>query len=98
MDASGGVLRVNFRQDISTATAFTMTLEPEVGEKLDKVPTLGTVDVDVGDETFLANQYVNYTTLADDFTYVGRWRKKATATLSASNIVATEQTLFRVTG
>ena len=94
-DASGQKIRVNFYEDISSATAFTMELEPQNGDKLEKVPTLGTVDVVVGDEKFLANQYVEHTTEASEFTKVGLWRVKATATL-ASSVLATDWVKFRI--
>ncbi len=92
----GQVLRVNFGQDVSTATAFELDLEPENGETVDKTPTLGASNVDVGDETFLADEYVEYTTEEDVFLdYVGRWRAKAIATLPGETI-ATDYVLFRV--
>jgi len=94
--ASGGTIRVNFNEDVSTATAFSMILEPEDGEKQTVTPTLGTSDVVVGDETFDANKYCEYTTTASQFSYVGRWRLRATATLSSS-VVASDWVLFRVT-
>jgi hypothetical protein len=94
----GQYLRVNFGQDVSTATAFSLEMQPENGEKVTKTPTLGTSNVDVGDETFLANQYVEYATEEDVFNdHVGRWRVKATATLPAAT-VSTDYVLFRVTG
>jgi hypothetical protein len=96
-DASGQKLRVNFNENISAATAFAMTLEPTVGEKLEVTPTLGTSNVVVGDETFLANEYVEYAVTADMFDYVGRWRAKAEATVSPGE-VATDYRFFRVMG
>ena len=95
--ASGQVIRSNFNTDVSSATAFTMKLEPQNGEVIEKTPTLGTSDVVVGDETFLANQYCNHTTTASEFsTYTGKWRVNATATL-ASSVVASDYTEFRIT-
>jgi hypothetical protein len=86
-DSFGQKLRVNFRQDVSTATAYTLEMQPESGETVEKVPALGTVDVDVGDETFLANQYVEYTIEENVFDdYAGRWRAKAIATLPTETI------------
>ena len=95
--AYGEELRVNFNTDVSSASAFTMKIEPQSGEEISKTPTLGTSDVVVGDETFSANQYCEYTTVAEDFsTYTGKWRVRATATL-ASSIVASDWVEFRVT-
>jgi hypothetical protein len=74
-----------------------MTIEPEKGEKQLVTPVLlGTANVDVGNQTFLANQYVVYTTEAEQFKNTGRWRAKATATISSSDIRATDYILFRV--
>jgi hypothetical protein len=93
----GQKLRVNFGENVSSATACQLDLQPESGEIIEKIPVLGTVDVDVGDETFLANEYVEYTTEEDVFEdWTGRWRAKAIATLSGETI-ATEYVLFRVT-
>ena len=93
--AVGEVLYVNFGADISAATGFTLTMEPEVGDKVEKVPVLGASDVTVGDETFLANQYVTYSTEAGVFDFVGRWRAHATATLPGE-VKATRWRFFRV--
>jgi len=96
-DANGQKIRVNFNRVVSTGTAFEMTLEPKVGEPFTVVSTLGTADVVVGDEKFLANEFVEFTTTTELFiTYIGIWRKKATATLPAE-IVASPFTQFRVT-
>lgn len=94
--AYGQTLRVNIGQDISAATAFALTLQPEVGDKLELTPTLGTANVDVGDETFTANEYVEYITTSGLFDFTGRWRAKATATL-ATSIVSSDYRFFRVT-
>ena len=95
-DAYGQKLRVNFGQDISAATALTMTIEPQVGEKQSLTPTLGTSDVNVGDERYSANQSVEYTTTDGQFdVYVGLWRKKASA-LVGSEMISVDYTQFRV--
>ena len=92
----GQKLRVNFGQDISTATLLEMKIEPESGDEIDKTPTLGTADVEVGDETFEADQYVEYETEEGDFEdYTGRYRVKAIATLPTETI-STDYVLFRV--
>lgn len=46
---------------------------------------VGTVDVVVGDETFKANEYLEYTTLPNDLSISGIWRVKGTAQLSPTN-------------
>ena len=95
-DAYGQKIRVNFGQDISSASAFTMTIEPRVGEEQNLTPTLGTSDVNVGDERYLQNQYVEYTITDGQFDdYEGIWRKKATA-LVGTEMIAVEYDQFRV--
>jgi hypothetical protein len=94
--AFGQKIRVNFNQDVSSATAYSMTIEPQAGATLTKTPTLGTSAVTVDDSPFLANQYVEYTIEDGDFSeYAGRWRVKASATLSTETIT-TDYILFRV--
>ena len=46
---------------------------------------VGTVNIAIGDETFLANEYLEYTTLPDDLSISGLWRIKGAAQLSATN-------------
>jgi hypothetical protein len=96
IDSVSQIIRVDLGQDISAATVLTMTLEPNVGDKVEVTPTVGVSDVGVGDQTFLANEYVEYALQAEEFDYVGRWRAKATAKL-ASSTVASDYVLFRVT-
>jgi len=98
VDASGQLLRVNFERDVSTATAFSMTLQPRQGDKLSITPTLGTSGVTVGDEVLAANQYCETTTTANQFNnHIGIWRKKATATLPSGEVVSSQYTFFEVT-
>jgi hypothetical protein len=47
--------------------------------------TVGTVDIAVGDETYLANQYLEYTIKANDLSRSGIWRLRGTAVISATN-------------
>ncbi len=45
---------------------------------------VGTANVVVGDETFLANQYLEYTLKQDDLSIPGIWRFKGEAQLSST--------------
>ncbi len=94
----GQIIYVDLGEDISSATIITMILEPKIGEKLEKTAgvSVGTVNVDVNDETYLANQYLQYTIEADDLTYAGLWRKKGKAKLSTTNEVISDYTTFTV--
>lgn len=109
IDAYGEQLPVNFGEDISSATSYTMTLQPTYGDKQDLTGVLGTSDTTFGDELYLANQFVYYLTTsgqfksADDSDTEGVavnqgqiWRKKATA-VYASSTKGTKFSQFRVT-
>ncbi len=94
-DSFGQKLYFNFRQDISANTALAMELEPQEGDSSDVTPVLETADLYVGDEQFLANEYVSYTIQDGDFDeYAGLWKAIVTATLPAQTI--TGSVLFRV--
>jgi hypothetical protein len=58
--------------------------------------TLGTTDVTVGDETYLANQYVNYTVKENDLSHSGLWRFKGEATMSTTNKIVGDYKLLTV--
>ena len=52
--------------------------------------------VTVEDGKYLANQYCEYTTTAAMFTYVGLYQKKATATISSTEVKSSAFSNFRV--
>jgi hypothetical protein len=93
----GQVIRVNLGEDISLATP-TLVLLPEVGtvKNITDGVTIPAVQVVVGDETFEANEYIEYTTIKDDLDYVGRWKKKAKLTFSDSDVQQNDYEKFRV--
>jgi hypothetical protein len=92
----GQTLRVSFNEDVSTATAYNFVLEPKYGDKLEKTGTLGTVNIDVGDETWLANEYIEYILADGDIDQDGQWRKKGEATMSATDKRITDYSYFTV--
>ena len=108
----GQVIRANLRQDVSTNTGLEMIIQPEVGSSknavhMDNKPrgaviatnpdvTVGTVDIEVGDETFLANEYLEYTIKADDLSKPGIWRVKGSADISATDRVIGDYVRFTV--
>ena len=95
-DSYGELFRVNFGEDVSGANSYSMAFQPESGEVVEKSVSLGLIDVVVGDQQFLANQYAEYTTEQDVFDeYAGRWRVKAVAAFNDRQ-VATDWILFRV--
>jgi hypothetical protein len=92
----GQPLRINVGEDISTATT-TIIAEPEVGTAKEFSAIVPAVDVTVGDVTFLANEYAEYTTNnEDDLDYVGRWRMKLKAEFSPTDVRQTNYSKFRV--
>lgn len=99
-DEYGDIIYVNLGEDISTATELTMVLEPKIGTKKEKVisdgVSLGTANIDVNDETYLANEYMKYTIAADDLDYAGLWRKRGKAKLSSTNLVVSDYENFTV--
>ena len=94
----GQLIYVNFGEDISAATELTIILEPKVGDTIDTTTgvTLGTANIDVNDETYLANQYIKYTIQENDLDYAGLWRKKGKAKISATNLIISDYTQFTV--
>jgi len=52
--------------------------------------------VTVGNETLLANEYVEYFTKLEDLDYVGRWRFKTKLDFSSTDIRQTDYQKFRV--
>ena len=95
IDGVGQKIYSNFGVDISAATVLTMTLEPEQGQKIEVTPILETANKDVGDDKFLANQFVSHTTTLEQFPFVGRWRVKSTAT-TAGVVKVARYVFFRV--
>ena len=47
--------------------------------------TVGTVDIVVGDETYSANEYLEYTIKANDLSRPGIWRLRGTAVISSTS-------------
>jgi len=93
----GQPIRINLGEDIGLATP-TLILQPEIGIKkeITQDVTIPTSNVTVGDETLLANEYIEYFTKESDLDYVGRWRFKAKLTFSSTDIRQTDFQKFRV--
>ena len=94
----GQTIYVNMGEDVSTNTELSLILEPAIGTKkeISSGVTVGSANVDVNDETYLANEYLQYTIAADDLDYAGLWRKKGEATLSSTNKIISNYTHFSV--
>lgn len=97
----GQVIRANIGQDVSTNTGLRFILQPKAGTPLNNARNtnypnsivrtqsegvvVGTVNVVVGDETYSANEYLEYTTLAEDLSMSGLWRVKGEADITSTN-------------
>ncbi len=102
-DEFGQLIQANMGQDVSTATELKLILQSQVsvnGDKKEKAGadgvTVGTVNVVVNDETFLANEYLQYTLKEDDLDKAGLWRVKGEALLSSTNRVIGDFRRFSV--
>jgi len=93
----GQPIRINLGEDISLSTP-TLILLPEVGnvKNITDGVTIPSSDVTVGDETLLANEYIEYFTKEKDLDYVGRWKFKAKLDFSTTDIRQTDFQKFRV--
>jgi hypothetical protein len=58
--------------------------------------TVGTVDVVVGDETYLSNEYLEYTIKENDLSKSGIWRVKGLADITTTNRVTGDYVRFSV--
>ena len=96
-DEIGQPIRINLNEDISLSTP-TLILEPKVGKKREITSgvTVPVVNVTVGGETLLANEYIEYFTKAGDLDFSGRWRFRAKLTFSATDIRKTDYQFFTV--
>lgn len=99
-DEYGLTIYANLGVDISAFTALNFILEPKTGSKLEKSVgdgvSLGTSNITVDDESYLANQYISYTIQSSDISKSGQWRLKGEATLSSANKVIGDYKLFTV--
>ena len=96
----GQVLRVNMNDDVSVNTALLFTLQPKFGESITKTDatgvSVGTANVDVGDSTYLANEYLEYTIESGVLDFSGQFRMKGEATLSATNKIVSDYQYINV--
>ena len=91
----GQKVYVNIGQDISTATNLEIHLIPEMGEVKKRTATVGASNITVNDENFIANEYLEYTTVSGDIDYNGLWKARGFANITATNRVIREN-IFRV--
>ncbi len=84
----GSKLYVNLGTDISAGTDLKVILQPQRGKKKEFTTNIvvGTSNVEVDDQTFLANQYLTYTIQEDDLNHEGQWRVRGNALVSSELI------------
>lgn len=96
----GQVVRVNMLEDVSTNTLLKFILEPSVGDKLEKAAAdgvvVGTSNVTVDDESYLANEYLEYTIKDGDLTFVGSWRLKGEVDINSTKKVVGDYKIIEV--
>jgi hypothetical protein len=108
----GQVIRANLNQDASTNTGLEMIIQPELGHSKNASLTsgkpqgavvannpdvaVGTTTITVGDETYSANEYLEYTIKADDLSKSGTWRVKGSADITSTNKVVGDYKRFTV--
>lgn len=97
---TGNIIYVNLGEDISTSTVFSLMIQPRIGDTLEPNQgsgvIIGTSDVDVGDQKYLANQYLQYTFKTGDLSVAGQWRIKAEAVLSSTKTLISDYEKFTV--
>lgn len=96
----GQTIRVNMEQDVSTNSSLTILLQPKIGDlktftDADGV-SVGSSAVEVDNETFKANEYLEYTLQDGDIDKAGQWRMRGEVQLSASNLLIGDFVKFTV--
>lgn len=99
-DEYGDTLYAKLSEDVSTATDYGIILEPKFGDKKIKTVSdgvsLGTTNITVNDEDYLANEYVQYVTKDGDIDQSCLWRIKGTAQMSSTRKVIGDYQHFSV--
>lgn len=96
-DEYGSKLRVNLGVDISAGTELTIFLEPQRGDEKESTTNLvvGSSNTAVDDQTFLANEFIEYTLQVDDIDRPGRWRARGSAIVSGE-LIKSDHVIFTV--
>ena len=83
----GQTIRANLKTDVSSANSYQINLRPQNGAKIEKVATLGTSNITEGDESWIANEYVEYVIEANILDQVGQWQKQGVALFTNSQTI-----------
>lgn len=99
----GNYIRINAREDISANTNVMTLKSPQPVVKTQTFTSanglsVGTVDLDVGGETFKANEYVEYQIQQGDIFLSGDWTARLYSTTpgDAENKISDEPLIFTV--
>ncbi len=94
----GKVIYLNFNEDITGATKFTLILEPRYGSNktITQDIIVGTVTKTVNNERYQENQYIEYVTKENDLDKSGLWQKKGKALFSQAKELITDYKRFTV--
>ena len=97
----GDTIRVNMGEDVSTNTALTITFQPKYGDPVTRTQAdgvaVGSADVEVDDETYQADEYLEYTLQDGDLdAFIGQWRMRGEVQISATNRVIGDFRYFTV--
>ena len=84
----GSVLLINLGADISSGSSLTVLIEPKRGDSKEFTSNIivGTVDITVDDQDFLADQYLEYTLQDGDLDFIGQWRARGSVILGGELI------------
>lgn len=96
-DEYGSKLRVNLDDDISAGTELTIFLEPQRGDEKEFTTNLvvGSSNTTVDDQTFLANEFLEYTLQIDDIDRPGQWRARGSAIVNGK-LIKSDYVVFTV--
>ena len=99
----GNVLRVNLNEDISTRDNILELISPVPTVKKISITSLeglsvGTENITVGEEVYLANHYLKYTIQPEDIFISGEWniRVYSKASDNANNKITDKPLIFIV--
>lgn len=81
----GDDIMLGLGTDVTSATDLLYTLSSPT-DIIYRIPTIGTIDITSSDNviTFLANQYLTYTTILGDIDISGIWKLQGTLTISGN--------------
>lgn len=84
----GDVIYVNINKDVSSGTSFSIKMQSRFGDLKERTESdgvaLGTTNVTVDGEKYMANEYLTYTVKEGDLDVAGIWQLKGIAVISST--------------